>query len=135
MSAQVSAQAQAQGPERARAREPGQAPGLRAPAQGPALKAQGPVSCGSAHPSSVHSEAVTAWCAGPVPWSRAGSTCHSPSARGRRRTQRSGTVAGSGVACNDDVRVFINGQLRGVAAVACIVWFDDAVVVKNRFNS
>ena len=29
----------------------------------------------------------------------------------------------AGVACNDDVRVSINGQLPGAAAVACSVWF------------
>jgi len=29
------------------------------------------------------------------------------------------------VACNDDVRVFIVGQLPGAAAVACTVWFGD----------
>jgi hypothetical protein len=37
--------------------------------------------------------------------------------------RRSGTAAEAGVACKDDVRVFINGQLRGVAAVAWIAWF------------
>jgi hypothetical protein len=34
------------------------------------------------------------------------------------------------VACNDDVRVSIIGQLPGVAAVACTVWFGD---VSPRF--
>jgi hypothetical protein len=29
----------------------------------------------------------------------------------------------AGVACNDDVRVLISGQLPGVAAFACRVWF------------
>jgi hypothetical protein len=30
------------------------------------------------------------------------------------------------VACNGDIRILINGQLRGVAAVACIAWFADS---------
>jgi len=34
---------------------------------------------------------------------------------------RSGTAAEAGMACKDAVRISINGQLRGVAAVACIV--------------
>ena len=49
--------------------------------------------------------------------------------------QLAGTAAEAGVACNGTIRIFTNGQLRGVAPAACITWLSIPSLINSSPDS